>query len=1001
MSGESSPIRMGSTSVSTSSAAEAVVANPGPGTFTNARVAARPITELRTALIERGSKPLTPLVASAWESALHSTGLISRYPSIPNGLRHGFNISIPIIRSTITPPNSSSLGDHLKPFADVVQSEFAAQRYIGPFSRTELESAIGPFQSSPLSMVPKSHELEKMRLVQNYSFPRSPHGDHTSINYHINSDDFPCTWGTFNAMCFKVSMLPPGSQIGVRDISEAYRNIPTHPSQWPGTVLRLPANLFDLSLRPELSDSDDVYAADTSVCFGESSGAGAYGLVADAFADILRASGIGPHGKWVDDKAFIRILRIYLAEYNARRATLARRLAALPDGGFHQSGGRLWWGGAELPDGRIEEYDEDFTFPIRDLSGASPRSEVDSQYCYNFDDIDRVSIPLGMPWKTSKDFQFSSAAPFTGIIWDLDTRRISLTTEKKAKYRDDIAAWRSKRTHVLSDVRKLHGKLIHSCLIVPRGRAYLTGLEAMARYFHNSPFMPRTAPRSLAADLDWWFQILSSADLSRPIPGPCEVVNVHAYSDASSGIGIAIIIGPRWRAWRLVPGWESKLRHIGWAEAIGFKFLVRTLILVCKNLPPHIVVYGDNRGVVEGWWNGRSSNEEINTVFRRIHSISTDANVTIHTRYVPTDSNPADAGLGASTALPPNSYRHYPSLPNSPPSSSILTAPLLPLPLPLVRKSVTSVNAVLTAQTTTRGLRNSSTTIEPNLRRSSARPKPYPSRLALQPSPLRPLCLAGERLYKWRPMVSREDRLACTAIPESDLIPSAAGNYAGGTVENYVAGVRAWHIIHGVPWVPNKAEFDAIIRGAIALQPPSASRKKRQPYTEEIIAAILAQLDPDVPLDAATGSCLTTGFYSCARVGEITVKTLQSFDPAVHVKPSDVRYETDPQGLRMTVLAVPRTKSSVSGEDIFYATQDGPTNPETAFQNHLRVNDPPPNLHLFAYKHKNAHRPLTKSAFITRIHKALKAANLQPLQGHGIRIGATLFYLLRARHLTL
>ncbi|KAJ7369216.1 hypothetical protein DFH08DRAFT_675767, partial [Mycena albidolilacea] len=146
------------------------------------------------------------------------------------------------------------------------------------------------------------------------------------------------------------------------------------------------------------------------------------------------------------------------------------------------------------------------------------------------------------------------------------------------------------------------------------------------------------------------------------------------------------------------------------------------------------------------------------------------------------------------------------------------------------------------------------------------------------------------------------------APASSDLIAacaaSAAGNYAGGTVENYVAGrkywkiswggfpdVRAWHIIHGVPWVPNKAEFDAIIRGAIALQPPSASRKKRQPYTEEIIAAILAQLNPDVPLDAATGSCLKTGFYSRARVGEITVKTLQSFDPTVHVKPSDVRYE--------------------------------------------------------------------------------------------------------------
>ncbi|KAJ7910204.1 hypothetical protein B0H13DRAFT_1615945, partial [Mycena leptocephala] len=176
---------------------------------------------------------------------------------------------------------------------------------------------------------------------------------------------------------------------------------------------------------------------------------------------------------------------------------------------------------------------------------------------------------------------------------------------------------------------------------------------------------------------------------------------------------------------------------------------------------------------------------------------------------------------------------------------------------------------------------------------------------------LRPLCFVGERLYKWRPVVSRSDRHALSAIPESDLIRTtnvlshawADGTLetygsgllffhyfcdariipesqrapassdliatfaasAAGTVENYVAGVRAWHILHGISWAPNKAELDALIRGAIALQPPSSSRKKQLPYTEEIIAAILSQLNPDIPLDAATGSCLTTSFYSAAR----------------------------------------------------------------------------------------------------------------------------------------
>ncbi|KAF8810590.1 hypothetical protein BYT27DRAFT_7221926 [Phlegmacium glaucopus] len=44
---------------------------------------------------------------------------------------------------------------------------------------------------------------------------------------------------------------------------------------------------------------------------------------------------------------------------------------------------------------------------------------------------------------------------------------------------------------------------------------------------------------------------------------------------------------------------------------------------------------------------------------------------------------------------------------------------------------------------------------------------------------------------------------------------------------------------------------------------------------------------------------------------------------------------------------------------------------------------------------QNSHLPLTKSKFIERMAVTAKAAGLEPLQGHGIQIGATLEYLLR------
>ena len=56
----------------------------------------------------------------------------------------------------------------------------------------------------------------------------------------------------------------------------------------------------------------------------------------------------------------------------------------------------------------------------------------------------------------------------------------------------------------------------------------------------------------------------------------------------------------------------------------------------------HLLVHGDNRGVVEGWWKGRSANKPTNRVFRHILQLLEDCNRKIHTKYVPSAQNPAD-----------------------------------------------------------------------------------------------------------------------------------------------------------------------------------------------------------------------------------------------------------------------------------------------------------------------------------------------------------------------
>jgi hypothetical protein len=583
-------------------------------------VANRP-TELRSAVSLRRLNPATPLVADRWDEDLRSAHLHVRYDKIPLFIRKGAFAGIPQITHTFTPPNKDSTEILSHVFLDIIQNEFNKGRYLGPFSREALEREIGPFQSSPLSLVPKSGKPGKFRLIQNLSFPHT-NVPTPSINSFLKSDDFPCTWGTFRTVSTLISNLPPGTQGAVRDISEAYRIIPLHENQWPGVVIRL-------------SNQPDSFALNTCNSFGCTTAGGLFGLFGDALADILRSKGIGPVLKWVDDFIFFRLPTKHIQAYNTEREQ--NRHTIMENGGMLHSKGRIWYKGKYTTETGHEHFAEDLSYPLRHL--REHQSEH-TPYPYDFDEINEATTPLGIPWEKSKDIPFDYIVPFIGFMWNLVKKKVFLPDSKKEKYLRAISEWRERKTHILDDVRKLYGKLLYTCLITPQGRSYLTHLEKMMGMFQNHPFVPRHPPQQLNEDLTWWVKTLSSPSLSRDIPGRREIHDVRGFSDASSTTGLGIILGDKWRAWRLLPNWKTGGRDIGWAEAIGMELLVRA-ILNSTSLPG-IQIFGDNTGVVEGWWTGRSRNAETNGVFRRIHALLEKNDTILKTKYVNTNHNPAD-----------------------------------------------------------------------------------------------------------------------------------------------------------------------------------------------------------------------------------------------------------------------------------------------------------------------------------------------------------------------
>ena len=115
------------------------------------------------------------------------------------------------------------------------------------------------------------------------------------------------------------------------------------------------------------------------------------------------------------------------------------------------------------------------------------------------------------------------------------------------------------------------------------------------------------------------------------------------------------------------------------------------------------------------------------------------------------------------------------------------------------------------------------------------------------------------------------------------------------------------------------------------------------------------QLNLQDPLDTVTFTCLTTCFYAAGRVGKFTVTRLDGFYPAKHTTPANPRQEKDRNGLQVTVLHLPFSKASPESEDVSWAQQNGLTDPYEGLENHMLVNQPPLDGHLFAYKWKLGH----------------------------------------------
>lgn len=251
-----------------------------------------------------GSDPrrvVTPIKVEKLKTVLDEKQMLSKWSHIIHGLEHGFDIGLDtaaVITETFIPGNHSTVNIDPTFISEYINGELEAGRYSGPYNKDQLEHLIGPFRSSPLGLVPKPGS-DSFRLIQDLSYPRADSRTKSrssqpavpSVNSHIDSDDFPTEWGTFDSTSALIQSLPKGCMAAAFDIANAYRIIPTRPLQQNWLCISWEEKLY----------------IDHALCFGLASSAGIFGSLADMILDIVRNNDMGRFRKWVDDFLGIRL----------------------------------------------------------------------------------------------------------------------------------------------------------------------------------------------------------------------------------------------------------------------------------------------------------------------------------------------------------------------------------------------------------------------------------------------------------------------------------------------------------------------------------------------------------------------------------------------------------------------------------------------------------------------------------------------------------------------
>lgn len=243
-----------------------------------------------------------------WERELKETGLLAEYLYLLDGFTEGFHQGIP--KHTIgnlhwfSPPNHNSALEAREKIEQSIEKEVKAKRMYGPFTEQQVFEELGFFRTSPLGAVINGDG--SFRPINDLSYPR--HDENIpSVNSFVDKDNFSTTWDDFKIVSKFFANNELDVELGLFDWEGAYRQIPTHPSQWPYLAIK---------------DFNGYIYIDLRIAFGGVAGCGSFGGPADGWKCIMKKKfNLVEAFRWVDDNLMIKDSRSEVSMLDIVRAS--------------------------------------------------------------------------------------------------------------------------------------------------------------------------------------------------------------------------------------------------------------------------------------------------------------------------------------------------------------------------------------------------------------------------------------------------------------------------------------------------------------------------------------------------------------------------------------------------------------------------------------------------------------------------------------------------------